>query len=112
MDPKGVLNHMTQTNVTDLGSALSSPRRVAMLLAVSKSPHTVGALAKVLGVAQSTASYHVAQLLQAGLVCIRDEGTEHIINATCGEVRIRLAPGEPKRRTTRPNEANSAVLTP
>jgi len=83
-----------------------------MLLAVSKSPHTVGALARVLGVAQSTASYHVAQLVQAGLVHVRDEGTEHVVNATCGEVRIRLTPGEPKTRTSRPNATGPSPAAP
>jgi len=98
LDPKGVLNHMTQSNVTDLGSALSSHRRVSILMAVSKSPHTVGALAKVLGVAQSTASFHLAQLLRAGLINVLEEGTEHIVTGNFTEIRIRLVPKNGENR--------------
>ena len=48
---------------------LSDPTRVLILTELDRAPSTVGAIAERVGVAQPTASVHVRQLREAGLLC-------------------------------------------
>ncbi len=79
---------MPRTSVPELGLALSSATRVSILAKVSEVPMNVGGLAKALALAQSTVSYHLGILCRAGLVTIEEEGTRHIVDLACTEIRI------------------------
>jgi DNA-binding transcriptional ArsR family regulator len=78
------------TPITDLGTALSSSIRVEILLAATLSPRPVGALAEEVGITQSTASYHIAALLRAGLISVREDGARHIVEGCYREIRVAL----------------------
>ncbi|MDR6866042.1 DNA-binding transcriptional ArsR family regulator [Microbacterium resistens] len=61
-------------SVAQLGSAIGNPARVAMCLAMLDGrAWTAGELARVAGVAKSTASEHLTALLEADLVTIRKQ---------------------------------------
>ena len=76
--------------INDLGAALSSSTRVSILRLVTISPMPVGALAKVVGIAQSTASYHVSSLIRAGLVSVREDGARRVVQGRYRGLRVAL----------------------
>lgn len=55
--------------------ALGDPHRIRLLLALKDGAQPVGALADALGIAQPSASKHLAVLAAAGLVAARRDGT-------------------------------------
>ncbi|MDX2008504.1 MAG: metalloregulator ArsR/SmtB family transcription factor [Meiothermus sp.] len=63
------------SRVVELFKALSDPTRVRLVLLLSKTPHTVGALVEALEQPQSTVSRHLAILRAAGLVSTQRQGT-------------------------------------
>ncbi len=68
-------------------ACLAEPVRVRLLHTVATSPNgiTVGALAEILRVSQSTCSFHVRKLAEVGFVHTRKEGTATIVtvNQAC-----------------------------
>ena len=68
-------------------ACLAEPTRVRLLHAVATAPRgmTVGALAEVLGISQSTCSHHVRKLADVGFVQLHKEGTATLvtINPAC-----------------------------
>lgn len=68
----------------DLASAaacLASPVRVQVLaLLGERAEVSVMELANEVGLAQSTVSYHVSRLLEAGLVRVRRDGRWHFVS--------------------------------
>ncbi len=54
---------------------LSDPTRVLILTELDRTPGTVGEIARRVGVAQPTASVHVRQLREAGLLTATRDGT-------------------------------------
>lgn len=53
---------------------------------------TISQLAHVVGVHESTASYHCALLQQAGLVRVESSGTRRFVSLRATELRLRLRP--------------------
>jgi DNA-binding transcriptional ArsR family regulator len=92
------------TNLAALGAVIAEPARARMLLALADGralPASV--LAAEAGVAPSTASTHLARLLESGLVTVRPQG-RHRYYALAGpdvgelmETVARLAPAAPVR---------------
>lgn len=73
-------------SIARLGSALGSPARVAMCLALLDGrAWTAGELARVAGVARSTASEHLTALLAADLVTIRTQGRHAYVSLASTE---------------------------
>ncbi|NIH85185.1 helix-turn-helix domain-containing GNAT family N-acetyltransferase [Amycolatopsis granulosa] len=68
-------------------ACLAEPVRVRLLHAVATSPPgiTIGSLAEIVGVSQSTCSHHVRKLADVGFVLLRKEGTATIVtvNQAC-----------------------------
>ncbi|MFW6091643.1 MAG: helix-turn-helix domain-containing GNAT family N-acetyltransferase [Actinomycetota bacterium] len=75
------------TTYAEWFACLAEPVRVRMLHAVATSPTgvTVGALTEILGISQSTCSFHVRKLAEVGFVHTRKEGTATIVtvNEAC-----------------------------
>jgi DNA-binding transcriptional ArsR family regulator len=69
---------------------LSDPTRVLILTELERSPATVGEIARRVGVAQPTASVHVRQLREAGLLTATREGTSSSYRVERGRVREAL----------------------
>ncbi|MGX7829107.1 helix-turn-helix domain-containing GNAT family N-acetyltransferase [Actinokineospora sp. 24-640] len=71
----------------DWFACLAEPVRLRLLHAVATTPRglTVGALTQVLGISQSTTSFHVRKLADVGFVRLRKEGTATVvtINRAC-----------------------------
>jgi L-amino acid N-acyltransferase YncA/DNA-binding transcriptional ArsR family regulator len=68
-------------------ACLAEPTRVRLLHAVASSDAgiTVGSLAQLLGISQSTCSHHVRKLAEVGFVRVRKDGKSTIVsvNAAC-----------------------------
>ncbi|MGH3433528.1 MAG: helix-turn-helix domain-containing GNAT family N-acetyltransferase, partial [Thermocrispum sp.] len=68
-------------------AVLAEPVRVRLLHAVATTPKgiTVGSLTRILGISQSTCSFHVRKLADVGFVHVRKEGTASIVtvNQAC-----------------------------
>jgi L-amino acid N-acyltransferase YncA/DNA-binding transcriptional ArsR family regulator len=67
-------------------ACLGEPVRVRLLHAVAAAPDgvTVGALTQVLGISQSTTSFHLRKLADTGFVQVRKEGTSTIVTVNRG----------------------------
>jgi len=59
-------------------SVLGHPTRLQMLDLLAQQPLSVGALASSLGLAQSTASQHLAALLRVGALRVEPQGTTRL----------------------------------
>jgi DNA-binding transcriptional ArsR family regulator len=75
----GVTSDMARQRATAEGVArdlklLSDPTRVLILTELGRTPATVGEIAKRVGIAQPTASVHVRQLREAGLLTATRDG--------------------------------------
>lgn len=67
--------------------------RSAILQALVESgPMTMGALAEEMGVAPSTLTAHVAMLRELGIVEVRRDGREMVVDALVGGVELVLLP--------------------
>lgn len=75
------------TRYAEWFAVLAEPVRVRLLHAVATTPRgiTVGSLTRILGISQSTCSFHVRKLADVGFVHVRKEGTASIvtINQAC-----------------------------
>ncbi|MFZ1947408.1 MAG: metalloregulator ArsR/SmtB family transcription factor [bacterium] len=58
--------------------ALASPARLRILEALAAKPASVGTIAQVAGLNQPTASQHLTELLEAGIVVFEARGRFHI----------------------------------
>jgi L-amino acid N-acyltransferase YncA/DNA-binding transcriptional ArsR family regulator len=67
-------------------ACLGEPVRVRLLHAVAAAPDgvTVGALTQVLGISQSTTSFHLRKLADTGFVQVRKEGTSTVVTVNRG----------------------------
>jgi DNA-binding transcriptional ArsR family regulator len=75
----GVTSDIARQRATAEGVArdlklLSDPTRVLILTELDRTPATVGEIARRVGIAQPTASVHVRQLREAGLLMATREG--------------------------------------
>jgi DNA-binding transcriptional ArsR family regulator len=61
-------------------SALGEPNRLRLVRALAdKGEMTCGELAELLNVSASTASHHIAELVDCGLVAMRKQGRHHVL---------------------------------
>jgi DNA-binding transcriptional ArsR family regulator/rhodanese-related sulfurtransferase len=60
--------------LAELGKALASPQRVALLLALQQSPKTVESLAAAMGTSAAAVSHHLQLLRRARLITARRDG--------------------------------------
>jgi DNA-binding transcriptional ArsR family regulator len=68
-------HHGFMRDLATIGKALGSTARAAMIVALfDGAEHTAGELAAAARVAPATASSHLSVLVDAGLVCVRDDG--------------------------------------
>src|SRR5687767_5454313 len=58
--------------------ALADANRLRIVGLLASRPHTVEELAEILGLRASTASHHVARLVEAGLVTGQPDGHHHV----------------------------------
>ncbi|MEX5717682.1 ArsR/SmtB family transcription factor [Geodermatophilus maliterrae] len=97
-DRRSSMNHVTVRDVLDRRTAetyaewfraLADPTRVQLLawLAQQPEPVSVGELAAVLPIGQSTVSHHLAALAAVGFVQVQRRGTRSLyaVNASCLE---------------------------
>lgn len=70
--------------------ALSCPTRFEMLRAVVDAPLSVGELAAVVGVHESTASGHVRYLVEAGLVEVTPDANRRLVRARARVIQFDL----------------------
>ncbi|HBL16632.1 MAG: hypothetical protein A2X36_16760 [Elusimicrobia bacterium GWA2_69_24] len=68
------LDEASLQDLADLFQHLSDPRRLRLLLILSKGEHAVGELSAALGVTISAVSHQLQTLRQARLVACRREG--------------------------------------
>jgi DNA-binding transcriptional ArsR family regulator len=64
--------------VLDLAQLLACPARLAALRAVGERPRGVTEVATEIGIATSTASYHLAALADAGMVRVQRRGRRRV----------------------------------
>ncbi len=73
--------------------ALGEPNRLRLVRALAQQEElTCGELAALLGVSPSTASHHIAELVDCGLVGMRKHGRHHVLRLR-HEMLARYAPG-------------------
>jgi DNA-binding transcriptional ArsR family regulator len=61
-------------------SALGEPNRLRLVRALAyKDEMTCGELAELLNISPSTASHHIAELVDCGLVTMRKQGRHHVL---------------------------------
>ena len=78
---------MEQSRISAIGSALADGTRSTILAALmSGTAHTAGELAKVSGVAASTASEHLQRLVDVGLVSLEPAGRHRYFRVASAEV--------------------------
>jgi DNA-binding transcriptional ArsR family regulator len=109
-----------QADLAAGAAAIADPARAAMLDALLDGmPRSAGALAREAGVAASTASHHLARLVEAGLVAVEPDGRRRAFRLTRPEVAHALealalvCPPLPARtlRTATRAEAERAART-
>lgn len=76
-----------------VGLALSSELRLSLLHLLGERDCTIGEIAAELGVSQSTASYHVSVLADAGLVIHDTGGRRHFVRRKWPRVEIAFDSG-------------------
>jgi len=85
--PSALLDRMDAKNYAAWFATLAEPMRVQLLHAVATTPGeiSIGALAEMLGISQSTCSHHVRRLRDSGFVHTRKDGTTTLvsINEAC-----------------------------
>ncbi len=82
---------MDGSRLSSIGSALADPNRAAMLSALqSGRAHSAGELARWCGIAPSTASKHLARLVDAGLVTIEPAGRQRYFRIASVEIAALL----------------------
>jgi len=78
---------MERSRISAIGSALADGTRSTILAALmSGTAHTAGELAKVSGVAASTASQHLQRLVDVGLVSMEPSGRHRYFRVASAEV--------------------------
>ena len=82
--------NMTTLTIADLGRALFPASGMLNSLQVSEYPMSIGDLASIIGISQSTASYHTEILLHAGLVRVHEDGSRHVVEGIYRELRVPL----------------------
>jgi DNA-binding transcriptional ArsR family regulator len=76
-----------QVDIAAGAAAIADPARAAMLDALMDgTPRSAGALAREAGVAASTASHHLARLVDAGLVAVEPDGRRRAFRLARPEV--------------------------
>jgi DNA-binding transcriptional ArsR family regulator len=83
-------NRATAERVARDLKLLSDPTRVLILTELERSPATVGEIAQRVGIAQPTASVHVRQLREAGLLTATREGASSSYRVERARVREAL----------------------
>ena len=91
----GVTSDMARQRATAEGVArdlklLSDPTRVLILTELDRTPATVGQIARRVGIAQPTASVHVRQLREAGLLTATREGASSSYRVDRARLRAAL----------------------
>ena len=91
----GVTSDMARHRATAEGVArdlklLSDPTRVLILTELDRTPATVGEIARRVGVAQPTASVHVRQLREAGLLTATKDGASSSYRVERARLRAAL----------------------
>ena len=111
---------MQEVDLAAGAAAIADPTRAAMLDALMDgAPRSAGALAREAGVAASTASHHLARLLDAGLIVVEPDGRRRAFRLARSEVADALealalvSPPRPPRglRTATRAEAERAART-
>jgi DNA-binding transcriptional ArsR family regulator len=90
-EPPEVVRRRVATEIVGRLRPLSDPTRVTILAQLAHAPAGVGELADTLHIAQPTASVHLRQLREAGLVAVRREGTRTVYSARAEDVEELLA---------------------
>jgi DNA-binding transcriptional ArsR family regulator len=91
MADRGVAGGSDAYRVSEVAAALASPARAAMAcLLMAGTAHTGRELARHVGVAPSTASEHLAQLLDAGLLAVEVQGRHRYYRLADREVAALL----------------------
>ena len=88
--------------VLDLAQLLACPARLAALRAVGERARGVTEVATEIGIATSTASYHLAALADAGMVRVRRRGRRRIYRLA--KTRWFVAIEEPSGSTAKERE--------
>ena len=83
-------NRATAERVARDLKLLSDPTRVLILTELDRTPATVGEIAQRVGVAQPTASVHVRQLREAGLLTATRDGASSSYRVERARVREAL----------------------
>jgi DNA-binding transcriptional ArsR family regulator len=86
-----VTRRRTADEIADRLRALSEPTRLTILAQLAHAPSGVSDLARTLHIAQPTASVHLRQLKDAGLVTAQRSGTRNVYATVPGAVEELLA---------------------
>jgi DNA-binding transcriptional ArsR family regulator len=70
---------MNLSNITTVAAALADPTRLRMLLALEGRAVPAGELAAGVGVVASVGTYHLAKLVEAGLVTTSRRGRQTLV---------------------------------
>jgi ArsR family transcriptional regulator len=100
--------------------ALGEPARLALLAALQRGERSVSELVELTGRGQPNVSQHLKEMVRAGLVEARREGTHayyriadpyvtRICDAVCRSVRHAGAAARPKRRARPPRRSRAAA---
>jgi DNA-binding transcriptional ArsR family regulator len=79
---KGKPTRELMARVASLFAALGEETRLRILMRLREGDATVGELADDLGIAQPSASRHLAVLRQAGLISVRRDGNRAVCSAS------------------------------
>jgi DNA-binding transcriptional ArsR family regulator len=90
-DDPAVTRRRVAAEISDRLRALSDPTRLTILTHLAQAPSGVSDLARALHIAQPTASVHLRQLREAGLVTVERQGTRSVYSAAPSAVEGLLA---------------------
>lgn len=117
MPPTQPADRVRQPQIAAIGRALGHPARAAMLAALMDDrAWTVGELGRVAGLARSSASEHVSQLVGTGLVVLERQGRHGYVRLAGREVAEALesvsllAPVEPAATSLRAQRADAELV--
>lgn len=80
------------SDIAAVGLAISSDLRLALLRLLGERERSIGEIAEELDISQSTASYHVAVLADAGLVVHDCGGRRHYVRRKWPRIEIAFDP--------------------
>ncbi len=84
---------LDERELSKIYRALGEPNRLRLVRALAQQEElTCGELAALLDVSPSTASHHIAELVDCGLVSMRKQGRHHVLRLR-HEMLARYAPG-------------------